>query len=732
MYKKILFLMFGIVAGFVIASNAEATASINVVSPNGGEKWEIGQTYAIKWYSSNVDPVSIHLYKGGEFVKNLNLHDTTNRGVLEWTLYLALVPGDDYKIKILSANNSAITDESDAVFSIVSSTLSKPAPPTNLAANSAVCGKVNLSWTSNESNASFIIERGYLSSGGAVIWKQIGSTMANNATSYFDQTNINGESYYRIKAFKIAVFSDYSNIAEIKNYVSCSTGKFIKITSPNGGEAWIKGKTYAITWESAGIGHISILVQNYADEIGVGTGWEYTGGNSGSFLFTVPENWPSGETFKVSVVDISTNGWNDGVDNDNSDNYFSIVSEAEMVNVSPTLSSTSSLPDIIITDLKIDPPSPVVGQKAVVSFTVKNNGASTILPTRIENKDSSVLLPPIKLFSDNRNNSCGVRNLGSGEECYSIEVVEFRTTGFYTIKREVSLLLGGIKTKDESDMSNNSAMLALNVMPAHDLGITIGFPQGGEQLVAGNTYDIKWSSNGIVPAVSYYIINIDSNQTNQINTTQNTSNNELFQWSIHESFAKSPGRYKIAIRGTAKDSPTREISAESRVFNIVAGSSIPAPTTNVAPTIQSITSVASTPILPANIQDGDLIRGPDGVKVYIVNAHGYKRHIFNPAIFNMYGHFKWDKIKSVDKKTLDSLKTSDFYRADGDPKVFYLKEIDEKHSLAQKRWMDIPGDRFSQLGYKWEQIFIINTKERDYYQEGTALSEQELQQGAVQ
>lgn len=138
--------------------------------------------------------------------------------------------------------------------------------------------------------------------------------------------------------------------------------------------------------------------------------------------------------------------------------------------------------------------------------------------------------------------------------------------------------------------------------------------------------------------------------------------------------------------------------------------------------------ISSSPFshLPSGIQEGDLVRGPDGIKVYIVNWHGYKRHIFNPAIFNMYGHFKWDQIKAVSQSTLNSLKSSDFYRADGDFKVFSLKEIDERKGLAQKRWMNFSGDKFTQLGYKWEQVFIINTKERDYYQEGIPLTEQDL------
>lgn len=143
-----------------------------------------------------------------------------------------------------------------------------------------------------------------------------------------------------------------------------------------------------------------------------------------------------------------------------------------------------------------------------------------------------------------------------------------------------------------------------------------------------------------------------------------------------------------------------------------------------------VSSLAFSPYLPVGIGEGSLVRGPDGIKVYIVNYYGYMRHIFNPAIFNMYGHFKWDQIKTLDQQTMDSLKSSDFYRADGDARVFSLKEINEAKGLAQKRWMNISGDKFTQLGYKWEQVFIINSKERDYYQEGTPLTEQELTQKA--
>lgn len=133
-----------------------------------------------------------------------------------------------------------------------------------------------------------------------------------------------------------------------------------------------------------------------------------------------------------------------------------------------------------------------------------------------------------------------------------------------------------------------------------------------------------------------------------------------------------------------------------------------------------VTSSYASVVSPT-INEGDLIRGPDGVKVYIVNARGFKRHIFNPAVFGMYKHFTWESIKDVSQATLDSYATSDLYRADGDPKVYSLVETDEARGLATKRWLDMSPDRFAQLGYNWNQVFIVNAQERDYYATGSAI-----------
>jgi hypothetical protein len=92
---------------------------ITVTSPNGGESWQRGTSQIITWDSvGNVgSSVRIELYKGG--VLNLKIITSAdNNGSYDW-----LIPSDqtidsDYMIKIASASNPAVFDESDDYFSI--------------------------------------------------------------------------------------------------------------------------------------------------------------------------------------------------------------------------------------------------------------------------------------------------------------------------------------------------------------------------------------------------------------------------------------------------------------------------------------------------------------------------------------------------------------------------------------------------------------------------------------
>jgi len=99
-----------------------AGASITVRSPNGGERWSAGGTYAIMWsYTGNPGTlVRIQVFKGA-IVKAQTFVSTGTGGTgsFNWAIPLAMQPGTDYKVKITSTTNPAITDMSNANFSIV-------------------------------------------------------------------------------------------------------------------------------------------------------------------------------------------------------------------------------------------------------------------------------------------------------------------------------------------------------------------------------------------------------------------------------------------------------------------------------------------------------------------------------------------------------------------------------------------------------------------------------------
>lgn len=129
------------------------------------------------------------------------------------------------------------------------------------------------------------------------------------------------------------------------------------------------------------------------------------------------------------------------------------------------------------------------------------------------------------------------------------------------------------------------------------------------------------------------------------------------------------------------------------------------------------------------VREGDVLREPTGIEVYVINQFGYKRNLFSPRIFSMYQHLKRENIKEVDQQTINFFGTSNLYRAKGDFKVYRIEEIDSAGDTVQRRWLNITPEQFTSLGFNWNQVFTINQAERGYYQEGSPLTFEELKKG---
>ncbi len=96
------------------------TPTLTVTSPNGGESWARGSTHSITWSSvGNVGSnVKIELMQGGS-VYFVITESTPNDGSFSGTIPAGTPVGANYRIRITSTSNPAITDNSNANFSVI-------------------------------------------------------------------------------------------------------------------------------------------------------------------------------------------------------------------------------------------------------------------------------------------------------------------------------------------------------------------------------------------------------------------------------------------------------------------------------------------------------------------------------------------------------------------------------------------------------------------------------------
>lgn len=121
-------------ANFTI--NGTGGSTITLTAPNGGESWTVGTTNTITWTSDILGNVRIVLLKGGIQVR-LIASGTPNDGIHNWLTPVNVIPGTDYKIRISSCLNPAISDVSDLDFSIIATDNDTPGTAENSTVKSA-------------------------------------------------------------------------------------------------------------------------------------------------------------------------------------------------------------------------------------------------------------------------------------------------------------------------------------------------------------------------------------------------------------------------------------------------------------------------------------------------------------------------------------------------------------------------------------------------------------------
>lgn len=102
---------------WLIKLEPDTTGIINVVQPNGGEVWLMGEFREILWASNNIDSVKIELSLHNGYLLETVTESTPSDGIYEWIVQ-AQQTSLECKIKISALSDTTISDDSDTTFVI--------------------------------------------------------------------------------------------------------------------------------------------------------------------------------------------------------------------------------------------------------------------------------------------------------------------------------------------------------------------------------------------------------------------------------------------------------------------------------------------------------------------------------------------------------------------------------------------------------------------------------------
>ncbi len=265
--------------------------SIEVVTPNGGENWVVGNKYPIHWnWTGNISSVRIDYSPDGGNNWILVTSSTPNDGDYLWTIPNTV--SSNCFVKISSTSNPSIYDISDGSFSIIRPSIDVKKPNGGEILRIGEYYPIHWNWTGQFSN----VKIEYSTDGGSS-WNTIVSSTSNDGEHIWQVPNNPSNNCL----IKITNTGD-PECFDISNNPFTIAQNTITVLEPNGGEAYIIGQIYPIYWDWSG--SFSNVKIEYS--IDGGNTWNIVVAstpNDGSYSWTIP-NTPS-NTCKIKITNTS-------------------------------------------------------------------------------------------------------------------------------------------------------------------------------------------------------------------------------------------------------------------------------------------------------------------------------------------------------------------------------------------------------------------------------------------
>jgi hypothetical protein len=264
--------------------------NVLVATPNGGESWQAGSDETITWSDNLIGNVRIELWNGTDstIISNSELSD----GSYTWSIDPGLQAGSNYKVKIISVEDENVFDYSDEIFEIFAGSITVVSP--NGGEILQAGNDYSINWLSDISEDVKI----ELYKGGSLHSTITASTNNDGAFSWNDMPfTIESGSDYQIRitsTFNPTTF-DFSDA----NFTI--VGNEITVTSPNGGETWLIGDPYFITWNDNIVGPIEILLFKGNSVVRV---IDSSDPSDGTKTWTIPATVQQGSDYKIKIASL--------------------------------------------------------------------------------------------------------------------------------------------------------------------------------------------------------------------------------------------------------------------------------------------------------------------------------------------------------------------------------------------------------------------------------------------
>jgi len=292
--------------------------TITVASPNVGLTWQAGTSQTITWtYTGSPGSyVKIELLKNGVFNRTIASSASTGTGSYSWLIPSTQVTGSDYKVKISSTSNSAITDSSDVNFTI---TGTSPPTITVSAPNGAETWQAGtyqtIRWTYTGSPGAYVKIELFK---GVDLNRTIASSASISTGSYswpILSTQTLGDDYtVRVTSTSNSAITDSSNAVFT---IAAPPPAGLTVTSPNGWLTWRAGTYQTITWTYTGSPgayvKIELLKGGVVNRV-ITTGTSIGSGGMGSYRWAISYFQSQGTDYRIRITSTSNAGITDTSD----------------------------------------------------------------------------------------------------------------------------------------------------------------------------------------------------------------------------------------------------------------------------------------------------------------------------------------------------------------------------------------------------------------------------------